>query len=474
MTLRTKLVISFTTLLLVVIAAVGFAASRSIERILIGQIDQTLAGFAQRGPLPRGNFGPGPAIDPESDIGSEEFLRSTAELVVDSDGEIVFSRPSGFLDDPDPLPDVSDIPDTDEPFFVSSVDGTIEYRAIARPLPEEFAAGAVLVRAAPLTEVSAATSSLVQTLLLTGLGVLLLGGAATWWTVERSMSPVEQMVQTAEAIATGDLSHRVPKLDPDTELGRLGASLNEMLTNIEHAVETEREGRAMLRQFMTDASHELRTPLTAIAGYAELKGKGGLNTPEAEEKAWSRIQSESQRMGSLIEDLLTLTRLGQSQPLQIDRVDVAAIVRDAAADHRVVDDTRPVTVIGPESLVIEADAERLHQVFANLLSNVRVHTPAGTHVEITMRSHETGVTVVVSDDGVGIPEAALPHVFDRLSRVDPSRSRRSGGSGLGLAIVDAIVSAHAGTVTASNVEGGGARFRIDLPSKSSEQIPSWS
>jgi two-component system OmpR family sensor kinase len=472
-TLRTKLVISLTILLLFVITAVGFVASRSIEGILIGQIDQTLAGFVQRGPLPVGGFGLGPEISPP-EITDEEFLRSTAEIVVDSSGQILFSRPSGFLDDPDPMPDVSDIPDTDQPYFVSSVDGTVEYRAVARPLPDEIAPGTILVRAAPLTEVSTAISSLVQTLLITGLGVLLLAGAATWWTVERSMSPVEQMVQTAEAIAGGDLTQRVPDLDPGTELGRLGASLNEMLAHIESAVEVEREGRARLRQFMADASHELRTPLTAIAGYAELKAKGGLATPEAEDRAWSRIQGESQRMGSLIEDLLTLTRLGQSQPLQIKQVDVAATIRDAATDHRVVDETRPVTVTGPDSLVIEADAERLHQVFANLLSNVRVHTPPGTRVDISMREQQAGVTIDVSDDGVGIPEAALPHVFDRLYRADPSRSRRSGGSGLGLAIVEAIVTAHGGTVTAANVEGGGARFTITIPSGSSEQVPSWS
>jgi two-component system OmpR family sensor kinase len=288
------------------------------------------------------------------------------------------------------------------------------------------------------------------------------------------MSPVENMVQTAEAIAAGDLSQRVPQLNPDTELGRLSASLNEMLTNIENAVQAERDSKTRFRQFMADASHELRTPLTAIAGYAELRRKGGLNTPEAEEKAWSRIHSESQRMGSLIEDLLTLTRLGQSQPIQTDRVDVAAIVRDAVTDHRVIDETRPVRVIGPDSIFVEADRERLQQVIGNLLSNVRVHTPPGTHVEITLRDHKSGVTIEVSDDGVGIPEAALPHVFDRLYRADPSRSRRSGGSGLGLAIVDAIVTAHGGTVTAANIEGGGARFRVDLPQDNSEQILSWS
>jgi two-component system OmpR family sensor kinase len=277
------------------------------------------------------------------------------------------------------------------------------------------------------------------------------------------MRPVEQMVDTAEAIASGDLSRRVPDLAPGTELGRLGHSLNEMLTHIEEAVETERQGQQRLRQFIADASHELRTPVTAISGYAELRRKGGMSTPEDEERAWTRIESEGHRMGSLVEDLLLLTRLGEGKPLHLSEVDLAQVARNAAEDHQVVDPERPITVAGPETLMIEADEERLHQVITSLLSNTRVHTPPWTKVEIAVSATDGGATITVTDNGVGFPEASLEHVFDRFYRVDPSRSRRSGGSGLGLAIVEAIVTAHRGTVKASNVEGGGARITIQLP-----------
>jgi two-component system OmpR family sensor kinase len=462
MSLRARLVISFTVLLLLVIAAVGLVASRSIEGILVGQIDRTLVGFANRGPGPSFQIG---FPSPESPENDEEFLVPIAEVLVNGDGNVLFSRPSGFQDDPDPLPDVSELPDTTEPFTLPAVDGSFDFRAIAVTIPEELTDPELvtMVHAAPLTAVDEATDSLIQSLILAGLGVLLVGGAATWWTVERSMKPVEQMVETAEAIASGDLSRRVPDLEPGTELGRLGKSLNEMLADIEESVDAEREGRERLRQFIADASHELRTPLTAISGYAELRRKGGLARPEAQDRAWSRIESESHRMGSLIEDLIMLTRLGQSQPLRLGDVDVAEVARNAAADHRVIDPERPIVVTAPDSVVVRADEERLHQVIISLLNNVRVHTPVGTTVEISVADQVDRVVVKVTDNGPGIPEAAVAHIFDRFYRVDPSRSRRSGGSGLGLSIVEAIMTAHGGTASASNVEGRGARITITLP-----------
>lgn len=454
MTLRAKLVISFTALLLVVIAAVGIVASRSVERILVAQIDRDLTGFADRGPGPEppGGGSPRPGDD-------EPSLTSVAEVFIEADGTIVFARPSGFSDDPDPLPDVSELQDAEGFVDLDSVDGTVHYRAYV----DSFPTGAKVVRAIPLTDVENAVSSLVRALLLAGIGVLLIGGAATWWTVERSMRPVADMVDTAEAIAAGDLTQRVPDLDPGTELGRLGVSLNEMLAHIEEAVASERDGRERLRRFIADASHELRTPVAAISGYAELRRRGGLETTEAEDRAWYRIESESSRMGSLIEDLLMLTRLGQGQPLDLGAVDLSEVATDAAADHETIDPTRPVSVAAPGPVTVRGDSERLHQVVSNLLANARVHTPEGTLIRILVEDRGRTARFVVFDDGPGFPPGAADHAFERFYRADPSRSRRSGGSGLGLSIVEAIVAAHGGSVTASNGDAGGAEITIDLP-----------
>jgi two-component system OmpR family sensor kinase len=463
MSLRTRLVISFTVLLLVAIVAVGFVASQSTQDILIGQIDRTLVGIAERGPTPEPRPGERPPGEDsplaDTQVDGDPFLRPTAEIVVAADGTVLVARPSGFADDPDPLPDIRDLEDGSGFFYLDSVDGSLRYRSLVQEHPD----GMQVVLAWPLEEVSSATTALIRTLLLAGGGVLLLGAVATWWTVRQSMRPVDEMVETAEAIAAGDLTRRVPELDPDTELGRLGLSLNEMLAHLEEAVETERDAKERLRQFVADASHELRTPLATIAGYAELRSKGGLPTDEDQDKAWSRIESESRRMGTLIEDLLILARLGQSQPLRIGPVNVAQIARDAAADHAAIDPLRPVDVESPDEVVLQADEERLTQVITSLLANVRVHTPEGTETSVVVRATADSVVIEVTDDGPGIPEAALDQVFERFYRADPSRSRKSGGAGLGLSIVHAIVEAHGGTVAATGIDAEGTQITIELP-----------
>jgi two-component system, OmpR family, sensor kinase len=331
--------------------------------------------------------------------------------------------------------------------------------------------GSRIVRAAPLRDVATATSALVRTLLLAGGVVLMIGAGATWWTVRHAMAPVDEMVGTAEAIAGGELTRRIPEGNPATELGRLGVSLNEMLAHLEDSIVAEREGRDRVRRFAADASHELRTPLTVISGYAELKVRGGLESREAEDKAWSRIESESKRMASLIEDLLTLARMGRSRPLRPAPLDLMELVRHAADDHAAIDANRPIRVEGPESLPLVGDEQRLSQVVTSLLANARVHTPPGTTVEIRVVDAGNSVHLVVADDGPGIPDASLGQVFDRFFRADPSRSRSSGGAGLGLSIVQAIVDAHSGTVSAGNVDGGGARIVIDLPKQPMPGVP---
>ncbi|MDX1690934.1 MAG: HAMP domain-containing sensor histidine kinase, partial [Acidimicrobiia bacterium] len=438
MSLRTRLTASFTVLLMGVMIVVGVVASREVEGILLRQIDQNLLTIADRGPPPVGGVD-APAIEPP--VERLPFLRAFAQVVVDAEGAVILASASGFADSPDPLPDVTELADRTGFTFVDAVDGSLRYRALVRPGSD----GSFTVWAEPLDDVSAATGDLVRTLLVAGGIVFLLGAGGTWWMVRRSMRPVEEMVDTAEAIAEGDLSRRVPDLDPGTELGRLGGSLNEMLAHLEDAVETERAGKERLRRFAADASHELRTPVTTIAGYAELRRQGGLVTSDHEERAWDRIESESRRMGSLIEDLMTLARLGETLPLRIETVDVARIVADVAADHRAVDPTRPVDIESPASLRLEADRERLTQVVTNLLANARVHTPEGTSIEITVTDAGDGVRIAVTDDGPGIPQDVRHQVFDRFFRADRSRSRASGGAGLGLAIVQAIAEAHGGS-----------------------------
>ena len=184
---------------------------------------------------------------------------------------------------------------------------------------------------------------LLQVLLAAGALALVAAALASWWLIHRGLRPVAQMVDTAAAIAAGDLSRRVPAANPNTELGRLGQALNQMLTTIEQAMRERVESEERLRRFVADAAHELRTPLTSLQGYAELYWQGAAREPATLENAMRRIKAESARMARLVDDLLLLARLDHQRGLQLELVDVTAVVREAAADFAVVAPSWPLT-----------------------------------------------------------------------------------------------------------------------------------
>jgi two-component system OmpR family sensor kinase len=254
-----------------------------------------------------------------------------------------------------------------------------------------------------------------------------------------------------------DLSLRIPEsnADPTSEVGRVGLALNTMLGNVESALAARQASEMKVRQFVADASHELRNPLAAIRGYAELTRRGRDELPEDTQFAMGRIESESERMSKLVEDLLLLARLDNGPALQLSEVELTDLVANATADAQVAGPDHEWDVEVPEDLVvIKADRFRIHQVIANLLANARTHTPAGTHVTASVRVDGMYAIVAVVDDGPGISPELLPKVFERFVRADASRVRKSGQStGLGLAIVAAVVQAHGGTVKVTSRPG---------------------
>ena len=207
------------------------------------------------------------------------------------------------------------------------------------------------------------------------------------------------MVDTATAFAAGDLALLVEKADSSTELGRLGAALNEMLVQIEDAITQEQEAAERLTNFIADASHELRTPIAAVRGYSELYRNGALIDKEDIDNAMRRIGTETARMERLVADLLLLARLDQPQAMSFDSVNFAAVVRDAATDSQAIDPGHPITIAGIETARVMGDEQRLTQVVANLLANARVHTPKGTSVTMTLRENNAHVILDVVDDG---------------------------------------------------------------------------
>ena len=350
--------------------------------------------------------------------------------------------------------------------------------------------------------------------------VLALVGVAV---VRANLRPLDEIEETAEAIADGHLDRRVPERDPRTEIGRLGRSLNSMLSQIESAFHAREESEAAahrseerMRRFIADAGHELRTPLTAIRGFAEYyrqrgglvphwdrdeqakaatsatgivhpqggtgsSGRGGAGgvagdglTPGDLDRLMQRVEKEAARMGLLVEDLLLLARLDQQRPLARQPVDLLSLAGDAVHDARLLAPARTVdlSVQAGAAFLVIGDEPRLRQVIGNLMSNALTHTPDGTPIEVSigsgtldprLPSSSPAVTLDVTDHGPGMTTEQAHRVFERFYRTDQARTRATGGSGLGLAIVNALVSAHGGVASVRTAPGKGATFRIALP-----------
>jgi two-component system OmpR family sensor kinase len=348
-------------------------------------------------------------------------------------------------------------------FSATSSNGR-SFRVIAMLLQTGFSPNPLVLDVGiPLATLDGTLHQLLLTELAVTLGVLLLLLSLGYAVVRIGLRPLVAMETTAAAIADGDLSRRVESDDEHTEVGRLGHSLNVMLSRIEQAFAEQSASEARLRQFVSDASHELRTPVTSIRGYAELFRRGAANRPEDLALAMRRIEDESIRMGGLVEDLLLLARLDEGRPLERTPVDLASIAADAVADARVLDPERTIVLHAPAPVVIEGDSPRLRQIAGNLVQNALRYTPGSAAVTVSARKIGDRAVFSVSDEGPGIEAVHAAHIFERFYRGDPSRARGSGGSGLGLAIVSSIAEAHGGTARLETELGEGSRFIVEIP-----------
>jgi two-component system OmpR family sensor kinase len=466
LSLRARLVLGVIVLASFGLAGANVATYASLRGFLLDRTDQSLqdSHFGIERALHDGCRDESGRAPPGASAGDFVQLRA-------ADGSVVCSlQTSRYGDDAPPKPrlpdrvDLSDAatsggPESATYFTVAAVEGGDRYRVRAWSPP---GSGVTVILARSLADVDATLRQLLVIELLVS-GAALAGLAALGlWVVRIGLRPLGEIETTAAAIAGGDLSRRVERAEPRTEVGRLGLALNAMLGQIEAAFRAREASERKLRRFVADASHELRTPLSAVRAYAELFTRGAEHRPDDLARSMTGITRESERMTLLVDDLLLLARLDEGRPLEREPLELDALVGEAVETALAVDPDRPIDYVS-EPAAIVGDRDRLRQIVDNLLGNVRAHTPRGAPAHVRVRRDDGSAVIDVEDTGPGLAADEAERVFERFYRADQSRARASGGVGLGLSIVAAVAEAHGGTVSASSEPGKGATFRITLP-----------
>jgi two-component system OmpR family sensor kinase len=474
--LRTRLIAIMIGLLMLLGLAVGAAAEIYLHKSLYEQLDSKLTETNSRSRL-RGPGG-GPSYNnnrPPPGAEADWIVLRIADSgqVVGGGITAIGTDEDGYYDDV-----FNEVPTaTVTQLAAVTPDGTPrdidlggdlgDYRVVSSPSPD-----GVSITALPL---ASAQATLLQVALVTGgavLAALLIAGWAGAVIIRRTLKPLSRVAATATRVAEleldrgeVELAQRVPAADTDprTEVGAVGAALNRLLDHVGNALEARHASETQVRQFVADASHELRTPLAAIRGYAELSRRSRRPVPDEISHVLRRVESEAERMTTLVEDLLLLARLDAGRPLAQDPVDLTMLIVDAVSDAHATGPRHDWQLNLPdEPVTVTGDPQRLHQVLANLLANARTHTPEGTAVTVGVGESGGAAVLTVTDTGPGIPAELQPHIFERFARGDSSRSRAAGSTGLGLSIVHAVVTAHGGTVSVHSVPGRTA-FTVRLP-----------
>ncbi|HJP76575.1 MAG TPA: HAMP domain-containing sensor histidine kinase [Pseudonocardiaceae bacterium] len=464
--LRVHLVAALVVLLAAGLFGTWWAASAELQYYLVGQVDKRLEHAAQV--FNKVSVSPPPGqhrlrmITPLGGGYVVELTVNGTTTVYNSSGhQDLPAVPAGLA-----LNKVTTAPSR-------SGNGS-QWRVISLAIPDK---STQVVLAANLDDVNTAIGDLTERFLWLAVAGLVLIGLVGYALVRGSLRPLEEVEGTAEAIAAGDLSRRVPVRRPGSEVGRLANAFNVMVGRIENAFRASERSEASarsseerMRQFVADASHELRTPLTSIRGYAELYRQGAVASPEEIASVLRRIEDQAARMGLLVDDLLLLARLDHERPMDRAPVDLAVLAVDAVHDAHAVAPDRAVGLRlppahGDEPIAVPVlgDAARLRQVIGNLVNNALTHTPPDARIEVRLRAEEAMGVLEVADAGPGLPPEQAQRVFERFYRADPSRGRDSGGTGLGLAIVAALVAAHGGRVEVDTAVGVGTTFRVLLP-----------
>jgi two-component system OmpR family sensor kinase len=471
--LQSRLTLGVVLLSAIAFAASGIAANIALQRYLVAQIDAELVSVAS-GSLTQAQIA---GIERDNDLPAVSAAKTgnpvrriptaTSLTLLGRDGK-VSAQIGGDLNSNSMSPYVVAITSTEisshhgSPFTLDTPGS--DFRIVALP----FSNGqGTVVAAKSLGDLDNTMERLRFIFMLISIVLLLLILLAARSVIRVGLRPLEAVEVTAEEIARGNLSARLPDADPGTEVGRLVTSLNTMLSRIEESFAVQTQSENKLRRFVADASHELRTPITAIRGFSELHRQGAVTGEKDTSELIGRIENESKRMSSLVEDLLLLARLDQAREMDSKPVDINQVVEDAVISARAAGPKHPIELISESDEIFTlGDEVRIHQVVANLLANARAHTPVGTPITVSVTSNNNGVEISVADKGPGLSEEDQAKIFERFYRADASRVRTGpDGSGLGLSIVDAVMRAHGGSASVKSKLGEGATFTLLFPRK---------
>jgi two-component system OmpR family sensor kinase len=482
--LKFRLLIGQVVVLVIVCIGIGAATELALYKYLVAQLDTQLRDASQRSvrifaepptapwrhhPRPFPRPGPGPIFldAPAQPVGMVAAVARRGGAIE-----------AGYLTAAGGRAAVTDAARrelgavaVDRPPVTRDIDGVGRYRVVAA---DARRSGDIVITGLSMSNVDA---TMIRVLLIFGVVTVIAVAAATTAgivIIRRALAPLRRVAQTAGEVVDlpldrGEVTLPVRVLESDanprTEVGQLGSALNQMLDHVSAALSARQASETRVRQFVADASHELRTPLAAIRGYTELAQRVGQypGDTDAVAHAMSRVQSETERMTHLVEDLLLLARLDSGRPLEREPVDLSRVAVDAVSDAHVAGPDHQWELDLPEEpVMVPGDGARLHQVMTNLLANARVHTGAGTVVTTRLGDDGTHAVLSVCDNGPGIPKQVQSEVFERFARGDTSRSRKGGSTGLGLAIVSAVVKAHHGTISLESAPGH-TDFTVRLP-----------
>jgi heavy metal sensor kinase len=313
---------------------------------------------------------------------------------------------------------------------------------------------AVVQVAQSLQDMQDTLQSLLATLLISIPILVTLAGVSGYFLAARALAPIDQITSTAHRISAKDLSARLNIPVTDDEVGRLTQTLNDMLARLDDSFQRE-------RQFTNDASHELRTPLTAMQAILGVT-RERRRAPEEYEQALDDLGEETDRLRTLVENLLRLARGEQRGNNPHTAVNLSTLIKDVTDSLRPLADAKKLTLACdiPENLTTLGDSDELIRLFVNLLDNAIKYTERGK-ITVTAQINEKELAINVEDTGIGISPEHLPHIFDRFYRVEESRATR--GAGLGLAIAQEIAHAHRGTIEVHGIAGKGTTFLVNLP-----------